>query len=294
MPLPLNGPQRKVLCAHCLEDNYRTDEFWGELADVVDCYPRTRDFDDHDINVAVTAPRSGDGVDAPVWLRDLAPAVRRLYSAVKEGNGDVEGLEVTGVSIKCPVCSGGLNLTGESRKVNCDYCKREVFIPDDIWRRLHPVKKAEPWFIEYEGPNALERRRAPSLRTWSAASKHSIFDEEKLQKIPHKELKVMLDQLYRARVELRKELQRVMGVGWALLLSVVFGGFLALVYHLTLEGPEFAISATILGPVVGVLLFLVLVVRSTLKKRRNGRLKTSLADLNQQISAIKARIAAGP
>jgi hypothetical protein len=80
-----------------------------------------------------------------------------------------------------------------------------IYIPDDLWRRLHPVKKAEPWFIEYEGPNALERRRAPSLRQWSPETKRSIFDKEKVQEISHRELKVVLDRLYKERVSLRQQ-----------------------------------------------------------------------------------------
>lgn len=53
----------------------------------------------------------------------------------------------TGISIFCYNCGGSLPLDGSSRTVKCRNCGTELLVPDDVWRRLHPVTVSYPWYI---------------------------------------------------------------------------------------------------------------------------------------------------
>lgn len=47
----------------------------------------------------------------------------------------------------CPSCGGNLKVDGSDRVVTCSYCNSEIYLPDDLWFRLHPVKIVERWFL---------------------------------------------------------------------------------------------------------------------------------------------------
>jgi hypothetical protein len=97
---------------------------------------------------------------APDWLKELLPA-ERVVGAEREGpegepppiwGGTEAALEP--IVMACPQCGGALKVSQESERVcRCEYCETQVFIPDALWRRLHPVKKTEEWFILYSDPH---------------------------------------------------------------------------------------------------------------------------------------------
>lgn len=61
------------------------------------------------------------------------------------------------ISMSCPSCSAGLSFPcTTTRRTTCRYCGVDVFIPDALWRRLHPVKRSEKWFVQFEGPSRKE------------------------------------------------------------------------------------------------------------------------------------------
>ena len=41
-------------------------------------------------------------------------------------------------------------IDGEDRIVICEYCETNVYLPDDLWLRLHPAKKKNRWFVGME------------------------------------------------------------------------------------------------------------------------------------------------
>ena len=47
----------------------------------------------------------------------------------------------------CGQCGGTLEIDGSTRKVGCSFCGADVFIPDDVWVRLHPASTARRWFV---------------------------------------------------------------------------------------------------------------------------------------------------
>jgi hypothetical protein len=97
---------------------------------------------------------------APDWLKALLPA-ERVVGAEREGpegeappiwGSDEAALEP--IVMACPQCGGALKVSQESDRVcRCEYCETQVFIPDALWRRLHPVKKTTEWFVLYTDPH---------------------------------------------------------------------------------------------------------------------------------------------
>jgi hypothetical protein len=51
------------------------------------------------------------------------------------------------VVFTCPQCAAALPVDGGNRTVVCDYCRANVYLPDDLWRQLHPVKTAQRWYL---------------------------------------------------------------------------------------------------------------------------------------------------
>jgi hypothetical protein len=88
---------------------------------------------------------------APGWLRDLIPSARLLVNAESDVPGDEEpDPEVSGpVAFFCPQCGGSLMIDGSERLVPCSYCNTSVYLPDDLWLRLHPARTKTRWFIGF-------------------------------------------------------------------------------------------------------------------------------------------------
>jgi hypothetical protein len=62
------------------------------------------------------------------------------------------------VLMQCPGCGGPLAITHDSpRTTRCQHCKADVYLPDDLWRRLHPAKTVREWYVRFEGETDRER-----------------------------------------------------------------------------------------------------------------------------------------
>ncbi len=86
---------------------------------------------------------------APDWLVQASPGVRCLVAA--QQSGAVEEPTVSGpVAMACTQCGGSLLIDGKDRLVPCQYCGVNLYLPDDLWFRLHPVKTKTRWFIGFE------------------------------------------------------------------------------------------------------------------------------------------------
>jgi len=142
--------------------SYNYKVLYGRLA------PRYDDTkDDIDIDMLlekldqghVLHPESG----APTRVRRLPEQYRDTFKGVvaligedpSQLPGASEGLPMkTGLSgpiaFGCPNCGGSLIVDGTSRMVDCRFCETQVYMPDDLWRRLHPVKKEKRWFLLFD------------------------------------------------------------------------------------------------------------------------------------------------
>jgi hypothetical protein len=74
----------------------------------------------------------------------------------------------------------------DERTTTCRFCSVAVFLPDELWRRLHPVATMRTWTLTYAGRALLdpaehaaaeEARRVAAARTYAAAPARAIASE---------------------------------------------------------------------------------------------------------------------
>ena len=93
---------------------------------------------------------------APQWLVQVMPQALCLWCAATESDPDGAqelALEEANrpVMIACMQCGAGLKVTGDTPRITtCEYCSTDFYLPDLLWRRLHPVKKRIPWYVGYQ------------------------------------------------------------------------------------------------------------------------------------------------
>ncbi|MHA1199513.1 MAG: hypothetical protein ACTSQF_09330 [Candidatus Heimdallarchaeaceae archaeon] len=89
-------------------------------------------------------------VPAPKWMKNAVPAADYLVNIQTEDNlQDNEPAISGGIALNCPQCGGSLLIDGKDRLVPCKYCSVNIYLPDDLWLRLHPVKVKTRWFLVY-------------------------------------------------------------------------------------------------------------------------------------------------
>jgi len=89
---------------------------------------------------------------APEWLRAVDKTVRQIFGAPRAPAGQriATADAAKPVSFSCPDCGGHLKITAESpRVVACSYCAADLFVPDALWRAIHPLKKRSPWYVAF-------------------------------------------------------------------------------------------------------------------------------------------------
>ena len=106
----------------------------------------------------------------PEWLKKQVPsAVVCVTPGLPPGEKGEEPLRPdegssTPIVMSCPKCAAALEVSSASERImHCQYCSSEVYVPDEVWTRLHPVRVAEEWFVGLSGKNIhqlrAERRR---------------------------------------------------------------------------------------------------------------------------------------
>jgi hypothetical protein len=88
--------------------------------------------------------------------------------------------------------------------VPCQYCKTDVYLPDDLWRRLHPVKTMAPWFVRFEGRSRAELARAAEAKLSEQRRAEEVKQRElgRLAEAEHLDAE-LADQAARARKLMR-------------------------------------------------------------------------------------------
>ena len=97
----------------------------------------------------------------PAFVKQKHPNVELIINAeTATPDGKPEKPAIEGVVFACPKCGGGLEIDGIERMVPCNYCGAKVYLPDDLWLRLHPVKKVQRWYVGFTAfPDKYERKR---------------------------------------------------------------------------------------------------------------------------------------
>jgi hypothetical protein len=106
---------------------------------------------------------------APEWLRGVVPNATEIYST-EPGAGPAAARGVVAearedapkpVVMTCPQCGGALKITAETeRTTTCHFCRTDVYLPDDLWRRLHPAKVVRAFYVRFDGTTETQRQAA--------------------------------------------------------------------------------------------------------------------------------------
>jgi Zn finger protein HypA/HybF involved in hydrogenase expression len=135
---------------------FRSTRMIGNL--VPYCIKCKTDFDPATMSAGMkhkVCPECGERhviTPSPDWLRTALPPVEYFMDAILiDTSGEGSQTATTGkpVVFVCPQCGGALKVDGSDRMVPCKFCNVDVYLPDDLWLRLHPAKKKERWFIVF-------------------------------------------------------------------------------------------------------------------------------------------------
>ncbi|MFV8753236.1 hypothetical protein ACNOYE_22030 [Nannocystaceae bacterium ST9] len=214
-PVPINGPLRRAHCRNCQRE-FPIARLHDELALASEgmqrlgspyvvrwasaAEPQCRKCEkvvpiaelDSIGSTTIACPACGTGLPsyaAPEWLRAKLPAIRRVFGGDPELAGELAlelpSTELAPIAMACPQCSGGLSITAaDDRVVVCRYCTASVFLPDELWRRLHPAKTMLAWTVSYSGERLVtaealaeaeaeaERAKAEAERAAAASPRH--------------------------------------------------------------------------------------------------------------------------
>jgi Zn finger protein HypA/HybF involved in hydrogenase expression len=128
----------------------------------------------------------------PAWLAQLVPTARQIYGgepppvavagAGSTASAQVDQAAVRPVVMQCPQCGGSLKVTaGSDRTIPCEFCGVDVYLPDGLWKRLHPVKTKRTWYIAFQGKTAKqiseEREREQRLAEQDRRIQEAAMEE---------------------------------------------------------------------------------------------------------------------
>ncbi len=92
----------------------------------------------------------------PDWLHKNVDAVRQIFFADRDTGDATENTvnlnaeSVKPIALACPQCNGGLLITAQTDRImKCKYCNVDVFLPDALWKKLHPSKEAKYWLVRF-------------------------------------------------------------------------------------------------------------------------------------------------
>ena len=201
-PMPLNGPIETAHCEHCLSDTEIPNEYWTDiLRELFDelrkgmeegtgsgstifgmfntslvtarfdpyCYECKTGFE---VDETVSKPykhnceKCRNVIEVrpgPDWLNEAFPPGTILIAAdMREGGGEPAAASEP-IAFVCPQCGGALIVDGTERVLPCEFCGIKVYLPDDLWRRMHPVKKKERWWVGFMLPGADTVEELPDI-----------------------------------------------------------------------------------------------------------------------------------
>ncbi|MBN2362901.1 hypothetical protein JXL83_02085 [candidate division WOR-3 bacterium] len=93
-----------------------------------------------------------------------------LISGDKESSQESAVKAHDPVAFACPKCGGFLDVDGKDRMIKCSFCNASVYLPDDLWKRIHPVETVTRWFI------IMNERERPF--TWDSDAWDMVLDGE--------------------------------------------------------------------------------------------------------------------
>lgn len=208
-PVPINALIPSAICPECQHEVNLYRAFWKDILDwttrkatgapgayttildsgatlTVDLAPLRCSSCEADLSLTEELLTQG-----PAWIpcacgaltairpvrRDFEPRISVLFTHIigedaKQIAAGVPGPApeaVEPVLFPCPRCGASLEVDGSSRTVKCGYCSASAYLPDDLWRRLHPVKTIERWHLLIDEERVAEHREAEGTHKWVGA-----------------------------------------------------------------------------------------------------------------------------
>lgn len=245
--VPLNGPTQLAHCDNCLKDSPLT-QVPEELALAAEGYkqlgssyssslysnpdpecskcdtavPIAQYLNFVGATATIPCPSCGTGCPtypAPAWLKERLPGALQIFGGdpqtAKEEGGlvvDMPVLTAQPVVMTCPSCTGALTITAENeRTTNCPYCQISVFLPDELWKRMHPARTMQRWTLSYSG----------KLKTAEDLESDAESEREELQRRESQEQVSMT----RRRTKKKRK-----GKGWLITVTSLVGFALAYLF----------------------------------------------------------------
>jgi uncharacterized protein YbaR (Trm112 family) len=175
----VNGPERVLACPACRRKLEIAAAHFGAMLESFEedhhalaRRARTISMSRVECRVKKVSSRALAGMRAgpvPTWLRERCPTAQAVWCPATPDAGP----PAAAVSLGCPDCARSLKVRSDSaRVVACPACAAQVWVPDALWERFHPVPVIQTWIVELHGENewdkerrlARERERAERLR----------------------------------------------------------------------------------------------------------------------------------
>jgi hypothetical protein len=183
---PLNAITNAITCYHCGETNTLDTAFWTWFLhpEIFDRAARLADGEEGRsgrvmpvcmVHFARSAPHcpdckyqlppesleehsSGGRCFCPTCGRAIPlRAADALCKSLNAGARVVVGESLpsvieaakTPIVFACMSCGAGLKVDGTSRTCACTYCHASNYLPEGLWRQLHPVPKPHDFYLVY-------------------------------------------------------------------------------------------------------------------------------------------------
>jgi hypothetical protein len=183
-------------------------------------------------STTIACPGCGTGLPsypAPAWLRERLPGIVQVFGGDPEVAVAEAGLaldiadekQAKPIAMACPQCGGGLMITAaDERVIECRFCTTSVFLPDELWRRLHPAKTMLAWTVTYTGTPLMTAEDLAEQQRQREAADRARAEREQAAAIPMLEPDAVVE-------------ERGLHVGWVLLgVALLVAGMVGLAHLL--------------------------------------------------------------
>lgn len=110
---------------------------------VLDAWNRAR----HDAPVEIACVGCGEPHRARPAPPQAMSVLPDLIFLVGETSAEAAIEAAKPVVFSCPSCGASLQIDGEKRIVRCKFCEADVYLPEDLWRHLHPSARRGRWWL---------------------------------------------------------------------------------------------------------------------------------------------------
>jgi LSD1 subclass zinc finger protein len=93
---------------------------------------------------------------------ELAPLVRGATFVIGENLAQLAGAVAQDapksrepVVLNCTNCRAPLQLDGANRRVRCQYCNTDLYLPDEVWLKLHPIAAVQRFYLVWPSAAAV-------------------------------------------------------------------------------------------------------------------------------------------